>query len=542
MQVTGFVYSPNPRLERQAPVSSEMKFRTQIALAAAFLAIASFSPVFGQENSALLDVLVRKGILTQKEADKLAAEAAKEVSEPQSSQALPIKIGDWVQELDLWGDLRFREYYNQLQPQLPPPPGATAFDEHQQKQRLRFRLRLNADFLLSNNFFGGVQLSTSDNRDALSQNATYTSGFDNYNIYISRAFIGWAPEAGLTFVVGRFDNPFYQNDVFYGQDLAMNGLVERVDFHKLFGWSNGGEPAGYSKDGKTPPPAPAPGGFPLELSLIAGQFIFFNNNADSPYSFDKTDAYQFETQLLTRLKLLNGALTITEAPALWIANDAGLGPTGVLANGQPNPATAPNSTAPSGTAAYGTLNNAGPFPVSQRDEFYLFTPGDVTVRLGRLPVSVYWDLSYNFWGDQRFNEVYGPLFDTVTYKGTTETFSGRVTPSLKDKLAWLVGLRVGENKKAGDWSAFVDYRQVGIASIDPNLNSDNFAESNLNVQGFRFTVAYNLTDFAVLAFTGWFSWNLTSSLYGGYATSPSLYPIANVNSDQTFAVDLNIKF
>ena len=126
-----------------------MKYRTQIALAAAFLAIAGAPPFLGRRTRPLLDVLVRKGILTQQEADKLAAEAAKEVSEPQSSKALPIKIGDSVQELDLWGDLRFREYYNQLQPQLPPPPGATAFDEHQQRQRLRFRLRLNADFLLT---------------------------------------------------------------------------------------------------------------------------------------------------------------------------------------------------------------------------------------------------------------------------------------------------------------------------------------------------------------------------------------------------------
>jgi Putative porin len=81
--------------------------------------------------------------------------------------------------LDLWGDLRFREYYNQLEPQLPAPPGATAYDVHQQRNRLR----LNADFLLANNFFSGVQLSTSDNRDAASQNATHTGGFDNYNIY-----------------------------------------------------------------------------------------------------------------------------------------------------------------------------------------------------------------------------------------------------------------------------------------------------------------------------------------------------------------------
>jgi len=39
-----------------------MKFRAQIALAAASLAILSVSPVFGQENPALLDVLVKKGI------------------------------------------------------------------------------------------------------------------------------------------------------------------------------------------------------------------------------------------------------------------------------------------------------------------------------------------------------------------------------------------------------------------------------------------------------------------------------------------------
>jgi hypothetical protein len=46
------------------------------------------------------------------------------------------------------------------------------------------------------------------------------------------------------------------------------------------------------------------------------------------------------------------------------------------------------------------------------------------------------------------------------------------------------------------------------------------------MQGFRVSVAYNLTDFAVFSFTGWFAWNLTSNLYGGYATSPAQYPIA----------------
>jgi hypothetical protein len=42
--------------------------------------------------------------------------------------------------------------------------------------------------------------------------------------------------------------------------------------------------------------------------------------------------------------------------------------------------------------------------------------------------------------------------------------------------------------------------------------------------------------------TGWFANNLSRNLYGGYATSPSLFPIANANSSQALAVDLALKF
>ena len=144
------------------------------------------------DDSALLDVLVKKGILTKAEAEKLEAEVGKEPV-TQGPQGPNIKIGDWVQELDLYGDIRFRDYYQTFEQQLPKPPGATAYDQTIQRQRIRFRLRLDATFKLADNFFGGVELSTSDNKDGETTNATYTSGFDNYNIYISRAFIGWAP-------------------------------------------------------------------------------------------------------------------------------------------------------------------------------------------------------------------------------------------------------------------------------------------------------------------------------------------------------------
>jgi hypothetical protein len=93
---------------------------------------------------------------------------------------------------------------------------------------------------------------------------------------------------------------------------------------------------------------------------------------------------------------------------------------------------------------------------------------------------------------------------------------------------------------ADDSALSVDYRRIGIDSMDPNINTDDFGLSNLNAQGFRFTAAVNLTDFMVFGFTGWFSWNV-DNLYGGYATGP-FFPIANANSNQVFAVDLALKF
>lgn len=94
----------------------------------------------------------------------------------------------------------------------------------------------------------------------------------------------------------------------------------------------------------------------------------------------------------------------------------------------------------------------------------------------------------------------------------------RAEPSFSDNSAWLVGLKFGENKKAGDFLVSADYRQVGISSIDPNLNSSNFALSNLNSHGWEFNLAYNFTDFLTSVFTLYYSHALHPNLYGGYAT------------------------
>ncbi len=512
-----------------------------LALAAVLASTNMTAHAQSKGDQALLDALVRKGVLTEKEATEISAETAKEVT---TEPAGKIQVGDWVKELKLSGDLRIRNQSDQRTPMILTNPLLGPQNSNVQRDRWRFRLRLNADFKLEGNFFGGVQLSTSDNRAADTKNATYTGGYDLYNIYISRAFMGWNPTPGLTFIAGKQANPFYTTDLIYDPEIEPSGIVERIDFDKIFNWSFGEPVAAEGKEAKAPvPPAPAPR-FSLELSLIAGQFIFENNNADSGNTQLKWDAYQFQQQLLARLHF-GDKLTVTLAPGFLVDNDAAVGATTVAANGTLVP---PTNTSFNGGQPQ---NNAQPFPITQRDLFILLAPGDITYKLFNKPLSLYWDIAYNTLGVDRFNKDYGPLFAHYFYVGRSPTpsFSGRWQPSLSDNLAWLVGLRYGQNKKAGDFSISADYRQVGISAIDPNINSSNWALSNLNAEGWEFNVAYNFTDFLTGVLTFYYSDALTKNLYGGFATgnvpgvaSTQQWPIARDRRDMVFQANLLMKF
>jgi hypothetical protein len=513
-----------------------------LALAAVLASTNMTAHAQSKGDQALLDALVRKGVLTEKEAAEISAETASQVATEPASK---IQVGDWVKELKFSGDLRIRNQADQRTPMILTNPLLGPQDRNVQRDRWRFRLRLSADFKLEGNFFGGVQLGTSDNRASDTKNATYTGGYDNYNIFITRAFMGWNPMPGLTFVAGKQPNPFYTTDLIYDPEIDPTGLVERIDFDKFFNLSFGEPVAAEGKEGKEPvaPPAPKPG-ISLELSLIAAQFIFENNNADSGNTQLKWDAYQFQQQLLAKLHI-GDKLTITVAPGLLADNDAAVGATAVGSNGVLVP---PTSTSFNGGEP---LNNSQPFPITQRDLFILLAPGDITYKLFNRPLSLYWDFAYNALGDDRFNKDYGPLFAHYSYvgKSATPTFSDRWQPSLSDNLAWLVGLRYGQNNKAGDFSLSADYRQVGISSIDPNLNSSNFALSNLNSEGFEFNVAYNFTDFLTGVLTLYYSDALTKNLYGGFATgnvpgvsSTQQFPIARDRHDMVFQANLLMKF
>lgn len=186
-------------------------------------------------------------------------------------------------------------------------------------------------------------------------------------------------------------------------------------------------------------------------------------------------------------------------------------------------------------AAVGDISSGDDVLGKTRDLAILTAPGDFTFPIGSLKGKFYWDFAWNINGEERYNDIYDlfnpdPEFD----RDGAQSFSDQ------DALAWLVGFELSAGKGKGAWSLFVNYRETGIASVDPNINDSDFALSNLNFRGFKFGGTYGFTDFITFGVTGFITYNLDGDLYGGEATSGSA--IARSNAINTVQVDLNWKF
>lgn len=469
------------------------------------------------EDSALIDALVRKGVLTDREAAEIRTDMKKESAD---NPANKIKISNSVTELKLYGDLRLRYQYNSTDRQIDPlgignDPDRSPSGEPQ--SRWRFRLRLNADFKLGENFFGGVELSTQQAADSGMQ--TYENGFDDYNIYISKAFVGWNAADWLTVSAGKVGNPFYANDgLVWDPDITPTGLVQNFALHKLF--PSEVESAGFSKDGKTALTKEVAS--PWELNLVAGQFIFDDNNENNLDNDSATDAYLFETQLIASYKFSKD-LKFTIAPAWFTYVNGSL----------------------SGLTSAASFNDNAAVSGATRNLNLILAPGEVAFKVAGLKTRLLWDFSYNIEGQQRVDDIYNLAFlandaGQDSDDDVTDPDDLRSRHSSVDDIAYLIGLQVGENKKKGDWSVLANYRQTGLGAVDPNLNDSDFSSSFLNTRGVKLSLAYNFTDFAVAVITYQHAWNLRQDLAGGEATGGNA--VANANEVQTIQVDFNLKF
>lgn len=579
---TNPVWNDCPFTEKPPP---KMK-RPSFLVVAAVLASVLGPPAAFAQSSADLQVLEKQIQQLQARVDKLQREQADSTVSYSSASAAAaqsmfdtnkIKLAAGVTELKLYGDLRLRYEYDQLHPHIDVPAQLT-----DDRNRFRVRLRLGADIQLGDQFFAGVMLATGPAADSNSQ--TFTEGYDNYNIYVDKVFAGWTPADWLMIVAGKQANPFYTTNMVWDPAINPAGIVETIDISKaLF-------------------PENSP--LDLQLISMQGAFegqSSFSVGSDTAWQFVEQLKGTYHFNKNTSLTFAPGFMTYTAASLTGLQdtvafskpNDALTAPNGVQtqttttntdtetikydSTGKPSitytpvnttttvtttdPATGATRTVTTQTTnnqtqvtiPFGSKGNnlpknpklandtfvstktvgggtttvtspTGQTPKTEtRDLAIITAPGDFSFKLGGLAMKAYWDFAYNTEGSERASREY---------------FLTSHKP--QDDFAWLAGLQAGNNIRAGDWSAFGDFRQVGMDALDPNLASTYFALDHVNAQGVELGVAYNLTDSLVGAVTYFDGWTLRHGILGGEATGGS--QLANAKDAKVLQVDLNLKF
>ena len=424
---------------------------SRLALGAAFVAGAS-SLAQAQDSGPLVDALVRKGILTDQEAEEIRADLLQDFGTTSPGK---VELSSAITRFKLSGDIRLRQQFESQ------TPGADT-DISNERSRSRLRFRLNGDFDLQKGWSTGFALETAPD----SGNQTFENGADDYSIHLARAYVGYT-NGDFTFVGGKQKNIFYTTDLVWDGDINPQGLTEQYL---------------WSVNDKT------------SVTFRAGQLLMDDNSEFSGPTTSATDAWMFYQQAEISQKI-GSKVELKAAPGFFLYNASTLA----------------------------GLGNESAFNGTTENLKVIVLPGELSfkdVGGAGYGLKAYWDVAYNTTAEDRVREAYAQPVSVS-----------------EDPLAWLVGLSYGygAGKTAGDWKISADYRQIGLGSIDPNINDSDFAFSRLNQEGFKISAAYNLTDFA--------SVNATYMSTQEMEALPGAGPgIANLDSSDLFQLDLNVKF
>src|SRR5438094_1302422 len=202
------------------------------------LAAASF--IFGgvaakaQDAGALLDLLVRKKIITDQEAEEVRADLTKEAA---TTSAGKWKLSTPITELELYGDARLRYEYRSGQPEggVSPP------NDWQERKRERYRLRIGLRGVLADDWFFGVRLETSQNPRSTNvtfgvATSTTCGGTTTINgpfaknsdgINVGQAYLGYLGFKDITRTGGYSPNPLITTLMTCNADINPEGDAEQ---------------------------------------------------------------------------------------------------------------------------------------------------------------------------------------------------------------------------------------------------------------------------------------------------------------------------
>src|ERR1051326_1547103 len=135
-----------------------MLLRNRLVLIAAAAALVLGSVTArAQDAGAVLDLLVKKKLITDQEAEEVRGELTREAA---TTSAGKWKLSAPINEVELYGDMRVR--YEQRQGTTPDVmPGTPGPNDTLKRSRERYRLRLGLRGTLMDDWFFGLRFETS---------------------------------------------------------------------------------------------------------------------------------------------------------------------------------------------------------------------------------------------------------------------------------------------------------------------------------------------------------------------------------------------
>lgn len=444
---------------------------------------------FAQDSGALVDALVKKGVLSSQEAEEIRTDLLKEAS---TTPAGKLSLASHINQLKLGGDIRMRYQYDQVS--LQAPTAAQGADATQERNRYRARVRVNADYAFTDNLSAGLTLETEQGRADSSNSDLADAAWQKESVGLSRIVITYKPWSWAQVDLGKIKNPFYTTDLIWDGDINPAGVAEQIDFAKAFDLGDFG------------------------VKVVAGQFAY-QANANNPFTGGGSDEsssspWLFEQQVQLGYKF-NKDVSVKVAPGFMTWTDGNIPATTGMENGY------------SGDNATQNLN-------------VILIPGEVAWKAWDQPFKFYWDAAYNVTGKDRIQDTYlNPSGGTGTLTTLTNAGTNNVGTELGDNVAWLAGISVGQLKKKHDWMAEVNFRQIGLGAIDPNLTDSDFAFKRPSSQGVKVGVGYAFTDFLYGNIAYFETWDYKSNLVGNAA------PIAQggqLGGARILQIDATLKF
>jgi len=171
-----------------------------------------------QDAGALLDLLVKKRLITDQEAEEVRGELTREAA---TTAAGKWKISAPINEIELYGDMRVR--YEQRQGTTPEGmPGSPGPNDTLKRSRERYRLRLGLRGTLMDDWFFGLRIETSTN--PRSTNVTFGDdagpfGKTSDALGVGQAYLGYSGFRDIRLTVGKMPNPLVTTLMVWDADI-----------------------------------------------------------------------------------------------------------------------------------------------------------------------------------------------------------------------------------------------------------------------------------------------------------------------------------